>query len=125
MNSSPQFGVIFTEILSSKVKISNFLGMFLFLVCPMPGYKKIGTFYREEDFHENTFELEDIFADSFLAKLKNTSNFSIKTIRTIVYGRCYTIQILQKISGLEVEDCLKFKREFDVNLLVHTEGSQA
>jgi hypothetical protein len=95
----------------------------MFLVCPMPGYKRIGLSYLEADYNANSFELEDIFADTFLKKLKNTSAYAIKTTHTILYGRCYTLQVLQKLSGLEPEDCIQLKREFDVSLLVHIEGN--
>ena len=104
-------------------RIHSFIVSNIFLVCPMPGCKKIRSFYLKADFIANKFELDDIFEDHFLKELKNTSKFSITTIRTINFGQCYSIQALKNISGLEFEDCIKFRKEFDVYLLVHTEGN--
>ena len=93
------------------------------LVCPMSGFKKQGTFYFDTEFIANTFELEDIFADSFVEVLKNSSQFFIKTIHSILHGRCYALFNQQKIPVFEVDNYIKLKRDFDIILYIHTYGN--
>ncbi len=40
---------------------------------------------------------DDIFDMDTAAKLKNTSLFSVKEVRSLIMGRCYTIAFLNKV----------------------------
>jgi hypothetical protein len=82
-----------------------------------------GFFYSRKDFEEQTFSLDDIFDNQTVKELTNSSLFSVKTIHSIFYGKCYSISKLEKIAAFDFYVFFKFKTSFDVNLYVHTQGN--
>ena len=65
-------------------------------VCAFEAFRTTGFFYREADFIRETFKKEDIILDGnkydFVGvSIFNDSIFSIKEIRSLFLGRCYTI----------------------------------
>ena len=93
-------------------------------VCPLPAFKQKGLFYLENEFRANTFEVEDIFTTSFLEELKNTSKYNVKTLTSVVFGRCYSLYNQQEIPVFELGNLIKFRRDNDINLYIHTPGKK-
>ena len=50
--------------------------------CPVPAFKKRGTFYSESDFNENTFTIDEMFDEKTVKTLKNESLFELNEVRT-------------------------------------------
>ena len=66
----------------------------LFTVCAWPVYKTKGFHFKVEEFDKNTFEMKEIFENSTLSTwINDSSKFSWQTVRSVIYGRCYTIKI--------------------------------
>jgi hypothetical protein len=84
-----------SKMTSNGITFSNdkitekFLPSFTF--CPWPVYKKKGFYYKEKDFIENTFSIEDIFHNWTLPNLRNRTLYNITEVQSLLYGRCYTI----------------------------------
>ncbi len=94
-----------------------------FSVCPLPAYKKKGFFYLENDFRANTFLLEDIFSTSFMKRLKNNSEYIVKTVATLTLGQCFSLYNQKKMDVFQLENVISFKRDIEpVNLYIHTPG---
>ncbi len=91
--------------------------------CKMLMKLTAGFFYSRKDFDEQTFSLDDIFHSQTVKELNNSSMFSVKTIHSIFYGKCYSISRLEKIAAFDFHVFFKFKTSFDVNLYVHTQGN--
>jgi len=62
-------------------------------LCPLPAYKKKGIFYDNSTFMENTFSMDELFVESALKYVQNMKLFSIKTIYSMLLGRCYMISL--------------------------------
>ena len=79
-----------TFCFSKEQKMSKFLPSLTF--CPWPVYKRQGFHFKIEDFHKNTFDLEDMFHPQTLRFCKNKTKYEIKTVMSIYYGKCFTLK---------------------------------
>jgi hypothetical protein len=78
-------GVIFRDEKITKKSIPSYT------ICPWQVYRNNGFYYKQSDFLNNTFTLEDIFHNSSLSNLNNESLYEVKTVKSYFYGVCYTI----------------------------------
>ncbi len=62
-------------------------------ICPLPAYKKKGFFYNNSIFMMNTYNLEDLLVPSSLHELSESTKYTVKTIHSIILGRCYMITL--------------------------------
>ncbi len=88
----------------------------------MAGYKKRGFHYSTEQFLENTFELNDIFHSKSIAKLRNSSLYSLNEVWSTYLGRCYTVCYLPMVKYLIYD--LFLKQTFDLKMYVHNYGEE-
>ena len=77
---------------------------------------------RKEDFSENSFQIEDVFHDKTIEKLKNSTNYLIKEVWSIFSGRCYTVCYLHNVK-LDLYD-LDLKQSWDMKMYVHMPGEE-
>jgi len=61
-------------------------------------FKSKGFHWTNEMYDQNIFQLEDIFRNSTIVDINNTSLYKLSKIDTINYGRIYSICYLQKTS---------------------------
>ena len=99
-----------------------FSAMLVFTVCAVPVFKKKGFYYTKEAFEENVYLLEDFFESETLEKLNNTSGFSIVAADSLIFGRCWSIENLVKVSTFEFENDFMLTTLFDINLYLHMKG---
>ena len=93
--------------------------------CTNQGYKKQGFHYKEAEYLENTFALEDIFANKTLEILKDKTRYKVSEIRSDTNGRCFTVQDLSKAKTLNLDDKSFFlKRNHDLVVIVHYPGDE-
>jgi hypothetical protein len=78
---------------------------------------------RENDFVDHSFQMEDIFFQQTIDKLKNESKFILRKVRSEFLGQCFTVQYREKVGG-NVFDVYDFvlKRNVDITLFVHELG---
>ena len=91
-----------------------------FTVCPLPGFRKQGYFFRRSEFFNNSFNLDEIFDPETVTSLKNESQYSVTEVLSLYFGRCYCIKKLQ-------EDRLfvwRFKGLWDTMVYLHTKGEE-
>ena len=55
------------------------------------GYKTKGFYFSNSSFAANTYGLSDIFTDDTVIFLNNQSFNYLKEIRSLFFGRCFTI----------------------------------
>ncbi len=55
---------------------------------------------------KNTFELKDVFDDKTISNITNPALYFLKELRTLAFGRCYTI--MKKVKSKNMV-CLKTK----------------
>lgn len=65
-----------------------------------------------------TFNLEDIFDDTFLLELRNKSLFTVEELKTIHKGRCFSILKLQHAPGKWNNEFV-LKRNLDLKIFIH------
>ena len=85
--------------------------------CPVPAFKKRGTFYSESDFNENTFTIDEMFDEKTVKTLKNESLFELNEVRSTVYGRCFTVVV--KPQYQDVMFFLGLNALWDVSVFLH------
>ncbi len=59
--------------------------------CPWPAFRNKEFYFTEADYLNNTFDLGDIFDEETVSNLTNLDLYFLKEVRTLAYGRCYTI----------------------------------
>ncbi len=85
--------------------------------CPWPAFRNKELHYSEEGFLKNTFELKDVFDDKTISNITNPALYFLKELRTLAFGRCYTI--MKKVTSKKMV-CLKTKT-FEMQLYqLHT-----
>ena len=93
--------------------------------CTNQGYKKQGFHYKESEYLENTFALEDIFATATLDKLADKTRYKVSEIRSDTNGRCYTVQDLTTAKLLNWDDSTYLlKRNHDLVVIVQYPGDE-
>ena len=93
--------------------------------CTNQGYKKQGFHYKESEYLENTFALEDIFATVTLEKLADKTRYKVSEIRSDTNGRCYTVQDLTTAKLLNWDDSTYLlKRNHDLVVIVQYPGDE-
>ena len=60
-------------------------------VCPWEAFKRQGLFYNKEVLDQATLEKEAIFFHNNVYQMFNESIYSIKEIRSVIYGRCFRV----------------------------------
>jgi hypothetical protein len=91
------------------------------LVCAIPAYKSKGFFYTTESFDANVFQVEDIFDDTDRSD-SAFKKFQVKPVATALFGRCYSLQLLEKVRIFDLGIKLKLKTKFDLYVYVHPQG---
>ena len=67
-----------------------------FTVCPMPGFRKQGYFFRRSEFFNNSFNLDEVFDAKMVSRLKNESQYLVTEVLSLHFGRCYCIKNLKE-----------------------------
>ena len=91
-----------------------------FTVCPLPGFWKHGPFFRRFEFFNNSFNLDDIFDPETVTSLNNESQYLVKEVLSLYFGRCYCIKILRE-GHLFVWG---FKGLWDTKVYLHTKDEE-
>ncbi len=86
------------------------------------GFKNRGFHFSTKGFDENTFQIEDVFHDTTLTKLKNTTNYLVKELWSIFTGRCFTVCYLHNVN-LDLNE-LYLKQTWDLKMYVHVRGEE-
>ena len=60
-----------------------------------------------------------MFSEKTLQDLKNISLYEVQEIKTMLYGRCYTICCLQKVKIVDYSKIIQLKTTFDLTVYVH------
>jgi hypothetical protein len=63
--------------------------------------------------------MEEMFTESTIEDLKNKRLFEVQEIKTLIYGRCYTICYLRKVKLVDYFTMIQLKTTFDVTIYVH------
>ena len=78
-------------------------------------FKTVGMFFREAEFQANSFQMEDIFLPDTIAKLKDSSKYSVTEVDSIVHGKIFMICHRRGNRFLETEHLLiKNDKNYDV-----------
>ena len=91
-----------------------------FTVCPMPGFRKQGYFFRRSEFFNNSFNLDGVFDAKMVSRLKNESQYLVTEVLSLHFGRCYCIKKLEE-DQLVAWD---FKALWDTMVYLHTKGEE-
>ncbi len=86
-------------------------------------YKKRGFYFDLAQFQENTYDLNDIFQNETIIKLKNSSLFNMKEIHSIFYGKCYSLCPLTLLALNEVIS-LSIKNKRNVEIVTYLKGEE-
>jgi hypothetical protein len=92
-------------------------------VCAVAGFRKRGFYYLNQDYVDNTFEIQDFFSSSTLQALNNASMYSVKDVRSMYFGRCYKIC---HVDGMLTSGYKKWelKTDFNFKFFVHNDGDE-
>ena len=93
--------------------------------CTKQGFKTRGFHYLESDYLANTFDKTEIFTETTLTKLENTTKYNFHEIRSHTNGRCYSVHQLNSARVLNWDDStFHLKRDNDLVLLVSYPGDE-
>jgi hypothetical protein len=103
-------------------KANDALRLPCFTIHPLHSYKSQGFFRTNRDYEENTFQLEDIFQIETLESLKNKTEFKVKEIRTLIFGKCYMICSQNLRSAQMQGELFYLKTDFNFTIHFHEEN---
>ena len=86
-------------------------------------YKKRGFYYNISQFQENTFDLDDIFENDTIVKLKNITLFNVAEIHSILHGKCYALCPLTLLA-LNETISLFIENKQNVEILIYRQGEE-
>ena len=79
----------------------------------------------EKEFEENSFQLEDIFADVSIQEFKNSSNWAVRKTPGPLVGNCFTTRYLPLVKSFQVAVKVHLKKDIDYTIYVHNPGLEA
>ena len=91
------------------------LDMPLITVCVHEGMKRPGIFIHEEEYMENSFSREDIFAYTYDVNISDTPS--------MVYGMCYTMEYKKPVDLMNVM-VVYLNTSMDYMVYIHEHGDE-
>ena len=89
----------------------------------MSGFRKRGFYYLDQNFTQNTFEMEDFFMERTLNEIKNCSLYKYEEVRSMFFGRCYKICDVDELTSVNFK-VWEIKTESNYKLIVHNDGDE-
>jgi hypothetical protein len=59
--------------------------------CPMNAFKSPGFHFTNETFYNQTYKIDEIFFESKKLNFSVTSVYGVDEVKSIIFGRCYTV----------------------------------
>jgi hypothetical protein len=108
-----------TSISFEKVKTKH---LPLLTICAKQTFKNTIYPMTDQQFNENSFNLEDLVTNKSLNEFANTSKWIITTVEGPLVGKCYTFQFREEVQSHNFNSTIYLKRTNDLHVYIHNPG---